>query len=85
MVTRGQATIQIGHSGVTNGFMEILENTFKKRTNVKIHLSTSAGHEKAKVKEVAEKIKENLGEKYTYRIVGFSIFFKKWRKLRKEQ
>ena len=82
MSNKGQATIQVGKNGVTEGFIEILKNTFKERTNVKIHLSKSAGHTKDKVKEIAEKLKEKLGNKYTYRIIGFSIFLKKWRKAR---
>ena len=32
--------------------------------------------------EIAEKIQKELGAKFTYRIVGFAIFLKKWRKER---
>ncbi len=82
MSNKGQATLQIGKNGLTPGFFEILENTFKERENVKVHFLKSAGHDKNKVKEMTDQIIERLGKKYTYRILGFTIFLKKWRKAR---
>jgi len=72
-----QATIQIGKNGLSSGIIEAVKNCFKNRRNVKIHLLKSAGHDKAKVREIAEQIQEKLGKKYIYRILGFSIFFRK--------
>jgi hypothetical protein len=42
-----------------------------------------AGHDKAKVKEYSEKILEKLGPYYTAKVVGFTIFVKKWRKAKR--
>ena len=36
--------------------------------------------EKRKVKEYSEEILNKLGKKYTSRVIGFTIFLKKWRK-----
>jgi RNA-binding protein YhbY len=78
-----QAVVQIGKNGFTSGTIVIIKNCFKTHNDVKVSLLKSAGHDKETVKEIAEKIVEELGKKYTYRIVGFTIFLKKWRKERK--
>jgi len=75
-----QATIQIGKNGLTSGIVETIKKAFKNRGSVKIHLLKSAGHDREKVKEIAEKIQQELGKKYAYRILGFSIFFRKLKK-----
>jgi len=75
-----QASIQIGKNGLTDGTIEIIKNCFKTYKDVKISVLKSAGHDKEKVKGMAEKIQEELGRKYTFRIIGFTIFLKKWRK-----
>ena len=78
-----QAILQIGKNGLTSGIIENIKNCFKTHENVKVCLLKSAGHDKATAKKIAEQIQEELGKKYTYRIVGFTIFLKKWRKERK--
>jgi len=77
-----QVKIQIGKNGLTNGTLEILENCFETRESVKISVLKSAGHDKRSVKEIAEKIQKELGNHYTYRIIGFTISLRKWRKAR---
>jgi RNA-binding protein YhbY len=78
----GRASIQVGKNGLTSGIVENIKNCFKTHNDVKICMLKSAGHDKKKVKEIAEKIQTELGKKYTYKIVGFTIFLKKWRKAR---
>ncbi len=78
-----QSTLQIGKNGLTPEVLETIKIHFKKRASVKIVLLKSAGHDRAKTKEIAEKIQAELGKNYTYRIVGFTIFLKKWRKEQK--
>ena len=77
-----KAHIQIGKNGLTDGVMTTIKNAFANRNDVKISVLKAAGHDKEKVSEIADKIIESLGNKFTYRIVGFSIFLKKWRKAR---
>jgi len=76
-------TINIGKNGLTDGVFEILENSFKTRQDVKVCVLKSCGHEKEKVLEIAEKIVSRLGNHYTYKVLGFTIFLKKWRKAKR--
>lgn len=82
-MNKGQATLQIGKNGLRAGILENIKNCFKTRGNIKICLLKSAGRERKKVKEIAEKIQEVLGENYIHKIVGFTIFLKKLRKARR--
>ncbi|HUW44157.1 MAG TPA: YhbY family RNA-binding protein [Bacillota bacterium] len=75
-----QAVLQIGKKGVTSGLMKNIENCFKTHKDVKVCLLKNVGHDKKKAREIAEEIIETLGKKYTYRVLGFTIFLKKWRK-----
>lgn len=80
-----KSEIQIGKKGLTKEFLENLKKRFENKINMgaKIHVLQSARESKEDVKKYAEEIKNFLGEKFTYRIIGFSIFLKKWRKARK--
>jgi RNA-binding protein YhbY len=75
-----QATLQIGKNGLTPAILEIIKARFKAYRDIKIILLKSAGHNREKAKEIADKIHAELGNKYTYKIIGFTIFLKKWRK-----
>ena len=77
-----KAHIQIGKNGLTDGVITTIKNAFANRNDVKVSVLKAAGHDKEKVREIADKIIGGLGNKFTYRIVGFSIFLKKWRKPR---
>ena len=72
--------IQIGKNGLTDGTFELLANAFKNNNDVKICVLKSGGHEREKVKQMAEEIVNKLGKRFTYRIVGFTISVKKWKK-----
>jgi len=75
-----QCTVNIGKNGINENFIKLLESAFKNHENVRICVLKSGGHEKAKVKEYSDGLLEKLGKNYTARIVGFTIFVKKWRK-----
>ncbi|HEB47339.1 hypothetical protein LCGC14_3065720 [marine sediment metagenome] len=75
-----QSHIQLGKNRITDEFTETLKNHFKKHDNVKVSVLKSAGHDKEKIKEYSEEILEKIGKNYTAKIVGFTIFIKKWRK-----
>ena len=72
--------LQLGKQGITDNFIFTLEKYFKNHKNVKICVLKSAGHERGKVKKYSEEILERLGDKYTSRVIGFTIVVKKWRK-----
>lgn len=74
------ANIQIGKKRVTNNFLETLKSHFKNHENVKISVLKSATRKKDEIKKMSDKILEELGNKYTSRVIGFTIVVKKWRK-----
>ena len=80
-----QMKIQLGKKGLTEEFLNELKKRFqdKKIKNIKVGILRS-GRENGReyIKKYAEKIKNFLGEKFSYRILGFSIFLMKWRKVR---
>ena len=79
-----QQEIQLGKRGVTQELLREIKRRFdiNRFQNMKIHVLKTARESKQDVKKYAEAIKQFLGEKYTYKIIGFSIFLKKWRKAR---
>jgi len=81
-----QMEMQLGKNGLTKEFMEEIKKRFESREvkNIKISVLKSARENKADVKKYAEEIVSFLGKKFTYRVMGFSIFLKKWRKERKD-
>ena len=74
---------QIGKNGLTEGVIESLKLKFVNYEQVRVSVLKSAGHDKKKVEEIAEEIVNQLGKNYTYRVIGFTIILKKWRKARR--
>lgn len=79
-MTYKQTEIQIGKNGLTEGIFTNLKTIFTTHKVVKISVLKSAGHEREKVKQMAEEIVSKLGKNYTYRIIGFVIIVMKFRK-----
>jgi len=80
-------TFNIGKKGLTNGFLDLLEKTFKKNELVRISILKSATRDSEEVKAIANKICEEMNKRlkkdFTFKIIGFKIFVRKWRKLKK--
>ncbi len=76
-----QATVQVGKNGVKEGLLETLKNAFKKHDSVKVSLLKSATRDRKEIEEIAGNLCKALGKHYTYNILGFTIFLKKWRKV----
>jgi RNA-binding protein YhbY len=76
--------IQLGKKGLTPEFIIDIQRRLEKYRNatLKISVLKSARKDKGDVQKYAEEIKQKLGNSYTYRVLGFSIFLKKWRKAR---
>lgn len=77
------SSIQVGKKGVSDNLIETLKTHFKRHQNVKVVFLKSSARNKRKMKKDAEEIIEELGKNYTYRILGFTIFIKKWRKAKR--
>ncbi len=77
-----QTQMQLGKKGLTKEFLEDVKKRLEKPAvkNLKISVLASARESKEDVKKFSEGIKEFLGPKFTTRVLGFSIFIKKWRK-----
>lgn len=77
-----QMEMQLGKNGLTKELLEEIKKRFEKKEvkNIKISVLKSARESKADVKKYAEELISFLGNKFTYRVMGFSIFLKKWRR-----
>jgi RNA-binding protein YhbY len=81
---KNQIEMQIGKNKLTKEFIMDIEKRTEKMSNanIKIKVLKNARESKADVKEYGEQIIQQLGPRYTYRVLGFIIFLKKWRKAR---
>jgi len=79
--------IQLGKKGVTEEFIQDIIKRLDKYRNatLKISVLKSARESKEDVKKYSEEIVKKLGDKYTAKTLGFSIFLRKWRKARDEE
>lgn len=77
-----QLEIQLGKKGLTSEFLEEIKKRFEKPDlkNIKVSVLKSARESREDVKKYADEMQKYLGNKFTYRIVGFSVFLKKWRR-----
>ncbi|MEK6875603.1 MAG: YhbY family RNA-binding protein [Nanoarchaeota archaeon] len=75
-----QCTVQIGKNGINGNFVEAITNAFKNHENVRVCVLKSGRHDKKRVKEVAGELVQMLGDHYTAKTLGFTIFVKKWRR-----
>ncbi|MFH1326695.1 MAG: YhbY family RNA-binding protein [archaeon] len=78
MASIGQ--LQLGKHGITEGFIETLQNHFKNHKNVKVSVLKSCCREKIYLKELAEEMLSRLGKNYASKIIGYTIAIKKLRK-----
>ncbi|UZE93566.1 MAG: YhbY family RNA-binding protein [Candidatus Pacearchaeota archaeon] len=80
-------SFQIGKQGLTKNFLDNLEKTFKKHDLIKVSVLKTATRDKKELKKIAQEIcselKKRKNKDFTAKIVGFTMFIKKWRKLRK--
>ncbi len=79
-----QIELNLGKKGLTKEFLEDVKRRFDNSSvkNIKVTVLKSAREHRDDVKKYADELTKYLGIKYTYRILGFSIFLKKWRKAR---
>ena len=76
--------LQIGKNGLTDAFIEQVKRIFSNEERIKISILKSACRDKKEAEEMAKKLVEALGKKFTYRLVGYVITVQKWRKERTE-
>ncbi|MEK6914332.1 MAG: YhbY family RNA-binding protein [Nanoarchaeota archaeon] len=80
-----QKEIQLGKKGITNEFIKDIESRLHNYRNVILKISvlkSARENGKDNVRKYAQELIEKLGDKYTVKTLGFSIFLRKWRKSR---
>ena len=75
-----QGNVQLGKNGLTDNFILTLKNHFTRHKNIKVSVLKSVERSKEKMNLFREEILGKLGDNYTGRVVGFSIFLKEWRR-----
>ncbi len=80
-----QIEIQLGKKGLTQEFLDELKKRFDKREikNIKVHVLQNARESREDVRIYSKEIIKYLGNKFSSRIIGFSIFLKKHKKEQK--
>ena len=81
-----QVLMQIGKNGLTRGVIDAVKVMFKKHENVELRILKSFSRDREVVRKTIEQLISDLGNEgfFTYRIVGFKVFIKKWRKKPKD-
>ena len=80
-----QKETQLGKNGITSESVKDIEKRLEKDRNITMKVSVLKSirpEGKKDVKKYADELLEKLGDKYTVRTMGFSIFLRKWRKAR---
>lgn len=69
--------MQLGKQGVTDNFIGTLEGHFQNHKVVRISVLKNARKSKNDVKVHADEIIKRLGERYTCKMIGFTIIIRK--------
>lgn len=77
-----ESSVQLGKQGITENFIITLRGHFENHRIVKISVLRSARKNKTDVENYAKKIVQELGDKYSYRIIGFTIILRRWKNSR---
>jgi RNA-binding protein YhbY len=72
--------MQIGKKGLTQEFIEQVRGIFKNEDFIKIDILKSACRDKKDAEKIGQELVETLGKNYTYKLVGYVLSVKKWRK-----
>lgn len=75
-----ETTVQIGKKGLSENLIENIKRLFISRELIKIRILKSACRDKEEATKIAEEIINKLGNNYTYRLIGYTLSVRKWRK-----
>lgn len=73
-------TLHLGKNGLTEAFILEVKKLFENEKMIKIQMLRSACRDKTMAKEIAEKLVGELGEKYAYKLVGYTLTVSKHRR-----
>jgi len=72
--------LQIGKNGLTDGVIEQARKMLEKEKAIKVTLLKSSTRDRKEAKELADNLISGLGDKFQYRLIGYTIVLKKHRK-----
>lgn len=78
------SSVQVGKNGISDNLVETIKSHFKKHKNVKIVFLKNFSRDRKKLRKESDKLLDVLGKNYTSRLLGFTLFVKKWRKPMRE-
>lgn len=79
-----ELVVQIGKKGLNENLIENLKKFFKTRESIKARILKSACRDKEEARKMADELVDKLGKNYTYRLVGYTLALRKWRKPQRE-
>ena len=72
--------IQLGKRGLTEEFVNQAKDLFKNEEIIKISILKSACRNKDDAEKLADNLMESLGKNFDYRLVGYVLTVRKFRK-----
>ena len=72
----------IGKKGLTDGFVGQIRKCFEHEEAVRISILKSACRDKEEADKIGKDLVEKLGKNYTYKLIGYVLSVRKWRKMR---
>lgn len=75
-----QATIQLGHQGITENFLATLRTYFKNHHQVRVSVLQSLTRDKKELKQLSDDLLARLGLNYRARLLGYTIIINKFRR-----
>ncbi len=81
------ANFEMGKKGLNKNFIDALEKTFKNHDLIKVSILKSATRDRKEALKIAQQIcselKKRESKEFTAKMIGFTMFIRKWRKLKK--
>ena len=74
--------LNLGKNGLTPEFIENMKKIFLNVEHVRVGLLKSSTRDRVQVKKWADEIVSKLGSNFTYKVIGYTLVFRKWRKAR---
>ena len=76
--------LQLGKNGLTQEFLDNLKKLEdgKGVESIRVSVLKSACRDREELQDINAKMLEKLGEKFTSKIIGWTIALRKWRKAR---
>ncbi|MFH1451706.1 MAG: YhbY family RNA-binding protein [archaeon] len=75
--------LQFGKNGLSKSFIEQVKSVFENEEILKITILKSACRNKKDAVKIAEELMDALGKKFNYKLVGYVLTVRKFRKFQR--